>query len=144
MPIEQSERHFACRGPAAAISKRVSHRFLATVISIKLRQKALHGICLPIVTLYVCRTIWHRACDRSSVSTTIENTYICIYTYIFYILGRFFYICEQINNDVLCLFTYNSYNSKLTCSVLCLKIMPNGAVARDGRLCLGQRILEVC
>ena len=32
----------------------------------------------------------------------------------------------------------------LKCIVLCLKIIPNCAVARDGRLCLGQRILEVC
>jgi len=27
--------------------------------------------------------------------------------------------------------------------VLCLKIIANGAIARDGRLRLGQRILEV-
>ena len=33
--------------------------------------------------------------------------------------------------------------SKLKWYWLCLKIIPNGAVARDGRLCLGQRILEV-
>jgi len=34
-----------------------------------------------------------------------------------------------------------------SCSSLCfvcLKIMANGAVAHDGRLCVGQRILEVC
>ena len=33
--------------------------------------------------------------------------------------------------------------SKLKWYLLCVKITPNGAVARDGRLCHGQRILEV-
>jgi len=31
----------------------------------------------------------------------------------------------------------------LTCSVKCCQIHQNGAVARDGRLCVGHRILEV-